>query len=121
MKIFTRFVCRFETFCLLVILATIGCRSKQAEQAAEFEPNLVHTVKYEIQKDFSMDQASQDATWVVTNLFGTPDEPTLPAVVAEDPDLAAVVRNEALDCAHRGPRARRDVDCFASTALFATA
>ncbi|MFK8112300.1 MAG: cytochrome c [Rubripirellula sp.] len=61
-----------------------------------FEPNLVHSIKYQIQKDIPMDQAAEDAAWVVGDMFGTPDEPTLPKVVVDDEDLASVVKIERL-------------------------
>ncbi len=82
--------------CLTVILVTVGCRSERAELAVEFEPNLVHTVKYQIQNDLSMDQVSADATWVVTKMFGTPDQPKLPQVVAADQELASIVSTDHL-------------------------
>ena len=82
--------------CLTVILVTVGCRSERAELPVEFEPNLVHTVKYQIQKDLSMDQVSDDATWVVTKMFGYPDQPKLPEVVAADQKLAAIVSTDHL-------------------------
>lgn len=43
-----------------------------------------------------MDQAAEDATWVVAKMFGTPDKPKLPAVVSEDEDLSAIVSMERL-------------------------
>ena len=43
-----------------------------------------------------MDQAGQDAFWIVTRMFGTPEEPKLPAIVVEDEDLAEIVSVENL-------------------------
>lgn len=80
----------------LLMLGLPGCSTERAESTAQFEPNLVHTTKYQIQKDLPMDQAARDATWVVTKMFGTPDEPRVPAVVSADEDLAAVVSMEKL-------------------------
>ncbi len=84
---------------LVVTIASIvglsGCR-KSAEKSLAFEPNLVHTMKYQIQKDVSMDQASKDAFWVATTMFGTPLNPKLPAVVTADEDLASIVSLENL-------------------------
>ena len=45
-----------------------------------------------------MQQASQDAFWVVDQMFGSPDEPNLPQVILDDEDLATVV---SLDNLHR--------------------
>ncbi|MGB7324337.1 MAG: cytochrome c [Rubripirellula sp.] len=53
-------------------------------------------MKYQIQKDVSMDQASKDAFWLATTMFGTPMDPKLPDMVAEDEDLAALVSMENL-------------------------
>ncbi len=79
-----------------LIFAALGCKSERAEMPAEFEPNLVHAVKYQIQKDFSMDQTSRDATWVVTKMFGTPDQPKLPDAVSADAELSSIVSEERL-------------------------
>ena len=62
-----------------------------------FEPNLVHTMKYQIQKDIPMDDASKDSTWVVDTMFGSPDAPTLPTVITKDEDLASVVSMDRLE------------------------
>jgi mono/diheme cytochrome c family protein len=80
----------------LALLTIAGCRSEVDEPLAVFEPNLVHITKYAIQKGISMDQAAQDATWVVSEMFGTPDEPKIPAVVAEDEELSSVVSIDQL-------------------------
>lgn len=60
-----------------------GCRQ---EVPVTFNPNLVHSQKYEIQTGLSMDQASADAIWVVNKMFGTPNDPKLPdfAMLAEE-------------------------------------
>ncbi len=73
----------------------VGC-SGRVEIPVRFEPNLVHTMKYQIQQDVPMDQASRDASWIVETMFGTPDEPKLPAVITEDDELASIVSMERL-------------------------
>lgn len=73
-----------------VVLAAVGC-GERVDPPIVFQPNLVHTMKYQIQKDVPMDQASKDAFWLAETMFGTPDEPKLPAVAAEDDDLASIV------------------------------
>ncbi|TWT83469.1 Cytochrome c [Planctomycetes bacterium CA13] len=67
-------------FATLVCAGLSGCR-EQAPVA--YEPNIVHAMKYEIQEGFSMDQASEDANWVVTEMFGTPNEPKIPSLSVE--------------------------------------
>jgi len=91
----------FRRFCLFSLAAAvlptlIGCDAR-VEHPVVFEPNLVHAMKYELQRDLPMDQASEDANWVVTKMFGTPDEPALPKVIQEDEDLASVVSLERLE------------------------
>lgn len=72
-----------------------GC-SGQVDTPIAFEPNLVHTRKYQIQKEIPMDQASQDAYWIAEKMFGTPDEPKLPQIITEDEDLSQVVSMDNL-------------------------
>ncbi len=70
----------------------IGCASEPPP--LEFEPNLVHAMKYQIKEGIpveKMDRASDDAFWVVTEMFGTPSDPKLPTIVSEDEDLASLV------------------------------
>lgn len=81
--------------CCLFLLA--GCNRGPKEYTAEFEPNLVHAKKYEIKEGFSMDQASEDAFWIVDQWFGTPDHPELPALLTEDEDYADLLSVERLE------------------------
>jgi mono/diheme cytochrome c family protein len=73
----------------------IGCNAR-VEPPASFEPNLVLTMKYQMQKDVPMDQASKDSTWVLETMFGTPDQPKLPEIVTEDEELASIVSMDRL-------------------------
>lgn len=79
----------------LTLVAVVGCSSR-VEPTVDFEPNLVHSIKYQIQKDIPMEQAAEDAAWVVGDMFGTPDAPELPKVVQDDEDLASVVSMDRL-------------------------
>lgn len=72
-----------------------GCE-EVADTSAKFEPNLVHAMKYQIQEDVPMEQASADANWVVEQMFGTPDQPQLPEVVTEDEELNSIVSMDRL-------------------------
>jgi mono/diheme cytochrome c family protein len=83
---------------LLAAAAGLACLAgcDAPVRPATFEPNLVHTMKYQLQQGIPMEQASQDSTWVVETMFGTPDQPKLPAVVTEDKDLAALVSMDRL-------------------------
>ncbi len=76
------------------LLLQVGC--SREERPATFEPNLVQAMKYQIKEHIPMDQASEDATWIVTKMFGTPDEPKLPDVVMKDEQLASIVSLERL-------------------------
>lgn len=79
--------------CCLACLS--GCDS-HVDQPASFEPNLVLAMKYQIQNEVPMQQATKDSTWVVETMFGTPDEPQLPAVVMEDEELSSIVSIDRL-------------------------
>lgn len=43
-----------------------------------------------------MEQASKDSSWIIEQMFGTPDEPKLPAALDEDEELASIVSTERL-------------------------
>lgn len=75
-------------------LLLVGCAGESAPEA--FEPNLVHAMKYELQNDLPMEQAIVDSSWVVETMFGTPDQPRLPAVALEDEELATLVSMDHL-------------------------
>lgn len=75
------------------LLFFAGCRE---ERPLAFEPNLVHTHKYEIKEGYSTRQASDDATWVIAEMFGGPDIPKLPEVLTKDEDLATLVSMDNL-------------------------
>ena len=77
-----------------LLLVTLGCSTKEVPVA--FEPNLVHTMKYQIQKEIPMDEASKDSTWVVDTMFGDPDTPKLPEVITEDEDFSTLVSMDNL-------------------------
>ena len=80
---------------LLTALALVGCNSR-VDPPIEFEPNLVHSVKYQIKDDIPMEQATQDADWVVRQMFGTPDEPALPEAITGEDDLVAMLSTDRL-------------------------
>lgn len=73
---------------LMMTLLT-GCKSEPPPP--QFEPNLVHATKYQIKEGIPMEQASEDAFWITTEMFGTPNQPKLPAVVTDDKDLSTLV------------------------------
>ncbi len=85
--------CVIAFFAALITVST-GC-SRQ-ERPVEFEPNLVHAMKYQISEQIPMDQAIKDTTWAVTTAFGTPDDPKLPSVVTEDEELASILSMDRL-------------------------
>ncbi|WP_146579291.1 cytochrome c [Neorhodopirellula pilleata] len=79
---------------VVALMVLTGC-SREPKPLA-FEPNLVHAMKYQIKEGVPMEQASDDAFWIVTEMFGTPDQPKLPTIVTEDEDLASLVSVENL-------------------------
>lgn len=62
----------------------IGCSQSPVETSVEFEPNLIHALKYEFKEGISMDQALADTNWVIDGMFGTASEPKIPEVLADD-------------------------------------
>ncbi|TWU04602.1 cytochrome c [Stieleria varia] len=84
------------TFSLVVVA---GCNREPEMRPAVFEPNVVQAMKYEIKDGIDMDQVSKDATWVVHEFFGTPDEPKIPEFITSDPDLSEVVSMDNLQMA----------------------
>ncbi|MCS7469310.1 cytochrome c [Stieleria sp. ICT_E10.1] len=74
----------------LLLLPLAGCSRQPSEYTAEFEPNLVHAMKYQIKEGIPMEQAMKDASWIVDGMFGTPDEPTLPEAL-QDEDFADLI------------------------------
>lgn len=103
------------------IFATSGCNTRPVKPTV-FEPNRVHTMKYQIEKDIPMDQAARDAYWITETMFGTPDEPTLPQVVSDDEDLASIVSIDRLmrasgprDAEGRGLFRKHCADCHGVT------
>jgi len=93
-KLSRRFVIWSLASCTGLSVMLSGC--SQEPKPLEFEPNLVHAMKYQIKEGIPMEQPGEDAYWIVTEMFGTPDEPKLPAIVTEDEDLAALVSVERL-------------------------
>ncbi|MCC9657005.1 c-type cytochrome [Rhodopirellula halodulae] len=69
-------------------IAISGCSEPKP---MAFEPNLVHAMKYELKEGIEMEQASNDAFWIVTEMFGTPEQPKLPEAATEDEDFATLV------------------------------
>lgn len=85
----------FSTLCLVAILCFVaGCRSEPPP--LEFESNSVHVMSLQIREGIPMEQAGEDAFWVVSEMFGTPENPKLPANVTEDENLASLVSMENL-------------------------
>lgn len=97
-----------------------GC--SRPERPIEFEPNLVHAMKYQIKEGVEMDQVSDDAFWIVDQYFGTPDDPKLPELITEDEDLAGLISQERLtkasgpaDAPGRGLYRKHCVSCHGVT------
>jgi mono/diheme cytochrome c family protein len=87
---------RMVTALLLVLAISLtGCGL--SERPVVFEPNLVQAMKYQIKNEIPMEQASKDATWLVTKMFGTPDEPTLPEAITGDEEVSGVLSMERLE------------------------
>ncbi|MCC9600145.1 cytochrome c [Stieleria sp. JC731] len=84
------------TFAAIPAVAFVGgCNRGTENYKAEFEPNLVHAMKYQIKNEVSMDQALADTTWIINGMFGTPDEPKMPEVLSGE-DFEDLVDMERL-------------------------
>lgn len=81
---------------LLTVATSVGCRQ---EPPLSFEANLVHSYKYQLTRELPMEQVVEDTQWALTELFGTPNEPKIPAFISENEDLAGLVSIERLEVA----------------------
>ncbi len=77
-------------FCLIA-----GC-DQDAPVVAEFEPNMVFAYHMGIESDQPMDLAVAQTNHALLDLFGTPDDPKLPAFILEDEEFADLVDMEKL-------------------------
>ncbi|MEM0926488.1 MAG: cytochrome c, partial [Planctomycetota bacterium] len=86
-------------FAALAVAATLlpfsGCGPSSERDSIEFEPNLVHAMKYQIKEGIETGQASDDAFWILEQYFGTPDEPRIPPTLEEE-DFAGLISLERL-------------------------
>ncbi len=88
---------RIAALLLMCLILCLGCERPQ--RPVNFEPNLVHATKFQIRDDLPVDQLISDTTWLVDNLFGTPDAPKIPSVITDNPDLADVLSLDRLTVA----------------------
>ncbi len=72
----------------------IGCK-EQSPTPTSFEPNHLFAHRWAYAKYMSTDQILYDSQDVVTEWFGTPDEPTLPALFKEE-DYSELVSLEKM-------------------------
>ncbi|MEM1225276.1 MAG: c-type cytochrome [Planctomycetota bacterium] len=107
---------------LTLVVLTLFVSGCSEPHPIVFEPNLVHAMKYQIREEVPMEQASEDAFWVVSEMFGTPDAPTLPTIILEDEELATVVSMDRLlaasgpaDIPGRGLYRKHCVSCHGVT------
>ena len=70
----------------VLCFTNLGCSPK--ERVAQFEPNLAYAKALEVEFDIPFDQAMTETTTAVSQYFGTPDDPKLPAFLTEDEDYA---------------------------------
>ncbi len=78
---------------LLLLLVPLGCGSREEDQ---FEPNEVYSLTLARSRGAVTEAASQDVTDVLTELFGTPDDPRWPSDQLVDADHRALVAPERL-------------------------
>ncbi len=75
---------------LPALAVVAGCSRDSSRFNAQFEPNLVHAMKYQISEGIPMEDALADANWIVDGMFGTPDEPKLPEALQHE-DFADLI------------------------------
>jgi len=78
------------TGCGLLALALSGCQPTPST-VDRFEPNRVYARRLELENGVDMQQAALDASATVDALFGTPNEPRLPALLADNADFTELV------------------------------
>lgn len=76
----------------LTLAAIAGCDLP----VAQFDTNQVYALKLEKETDAQLNEALDETELILTALFGTPDNPRVPAVLAGDPDLAGLMSEERL-------------------------
>ncbi|QDV70652.1 Cytochrome c [Rosistilla carotiformis] len=88
---------------LLALLILPGCGT----EPPDFRMNRVFAHKMEIH-GAELDTAIDDTQIAITQLFGTPDEPLLPAVLTENPDFQSLIQLENLQRAAGAVASDRD-------------
>jgi mono/diheme cytochrome c family protein len=72
----------------LATIGLVGCDlATIVSSPTQYEPNLVFAKRLEKESGGEMGQHQRDAGLLVESLFGTPDEPRIPAAIAEHPEL----------------------------------
>ncbi|MEM6474332.1 MAG: cytochrome c, partial [Planctomycetota bacterium] len=109
------------TFAASSLMVVGGCSRSTEIAKAEFEPNLVHAMKYQIKEGIPMEQASDDTFWLIDQFFGTPDEPKIPEVL-QDEDFEGLISRERLqkasgpeDAEGRGLYRKHCISCHGVT------
>ncbi len=80
-----------------------GCERNAPTASVQFEPNWVYAYQIGQRSEQSMDQAVEEVEAALEELFGTPDVPKLPAVLAEDEEYADLLSMEHLMAASGSP------------------
>ncbi|GIW98218.1 MAG: cytochrome c [Pirellulaceae bacterium] len=88
---------------LLGITLLVGCERVERSTAVEFEPNWVYAYQIGQRSEQAMDQAVLETQAALTELFGTPDEPKIPAVLASEEEFADLMTMEHLMAASGPP------------------
>ncbi len=98
----------WKNLCLVGPLAWLGLSTLTGchqEVPVAFDPNFVHSMKYQIREEVPMEQPMEDAYWIVSEMFGTPDEPKLPEFAQEDEEFASLISMDNLVKASGPPTA----------------
>jgi mono/diheme cytochrome c family protein len=82
--------------CSTVVLFVIATGCKPTVSTVEFEPNMLFAHTMEVESGLPMKQALNETQDALHELFGTPNDPKLPKVIAENPDYAKLVSLEKI-------------------------
>ncbi|XZE54598.1 cytochrome c [Planctomycetaceae bacterium SH139] len=82
------------TLCSLLLLGVlVGCRPGPVQ----FTGNAVHAELLKAETGVSLDEAIGDVEAVLVDVFGTPDEPRLPAILESDGEFAGLLSMQRLE------------------------
>ncbi len=87
---------RARALCASLALLTLTCLAGCDAPIASFQPNQLQATVLAEKESVDMSPALAETTAALTDLFGTPDNPKLPAAITDEEDLAELFSLENL-------------------------